>query len=160
MDFAPEDLPTDYNQLLVLTRLLIAELKDTRTLILVLRNQIAKLERIAFGRRSEKVTLELAQLRLLLGDMEGPSLRDEQDGHPAAPIVADSDDSAGDDSNTGVKRPATPRPRKPFPADAPCETIMHPVCACPDCGGTRLHKVGEDRRKVMERIPATVKIIE
>ncbi len=77
MDFATEDLPTDYNQLLVLTRLLIAELKDTKALVLILRGQIAKLERIAFGRRSEKVTLDLAQLRLLLGDLEGPSLRDD-----------------------------------------------------------------------------------
>ena len=160
MDFAPEDLPTDYNQLLVLTRLLIAELKDTKALVLILRGQIAKLERIAFGRRSEKVTLDLAQLRLLLGDLEGPSLRDDQDGHVVASVMADNDDRADNDTDTATRRPATPRPRKPFPADAPCETIMHPVCACPDCGGTRLHKVGEDRRKVMERIPATVKIIE
>lgn len=155
MDFDPEDLPTDYDQLLAFTRLLIAAMKDKEALLLVLRNQIAKLERLAFGRRSEKITLELAQLRLMLGDLEGPSLIiNEPDGTLSADDTAVKDmASAGVD----VKRPGTPRPRKPLPE--PTETIVHPLCACPECGSSRLHKVGEDRRLIVERVPAIHKII-
>ncbi len=159
MDFDPEDLPTDYDQLVALTRALIAAIRDKEALVLLLRHQIAGLERLAFGRRSEKVTLELAQLRLMLGDLEGPSLEAEV-VELAASSASDANPVANghDDVTAGVKRPGTPRPRKPLPA--PDEVIMHPVCTCPECGGRRLHKVGEDRRRIVERVPAVVKVIE
>lgn len=159
MDFDPEDLPTDYNQLLALARMLIATIRDNEAMVLLLRHQIAKLERLAFGRRSEKVTLELAQLRLALGDLEGPSLEESTVG---APVPDAGNDNPVTDKRHGAapseKRPATPRPRKPLPD--PDEVIVHPVCACPECGGRRLHKVGEDRRRIVERVPAVVKVIE
>lgn len=159
MDFDPEDLPTDYDQLLALTRMLISVIKDKEALVLLLQHQIARLERLAFGRRSEKATLELAQLRLMLGDLERPSL-DEDDVTDGASCVGNDNFDANerDDTKLGEKRPATPRPRKHLPE--PSEVVVHPVCNCPECGSHRLHKVGEDRRRIVERVPAVVKVIE
>lgn len=160
MIFDHENLPADYEGLLVLTHTLIDVLKDRDAIVLLLRSQIAKLERIAFGRRSEKVTIDLAQLRLMLGDLEGPSLHDGTGTDVPAAGNDDARSGHADGASTGTKRPATPRPRKPLSEHLPHEMVIHPVCACPECGSKRLHKVGEDRRKVVERIPATLKIIE
>lgn len=74
--------------------------------------------------------------------------------------IDDAKSGNADGASIDTERPATPRPRKPFPEHLPHETFIHPVCACPECGNRRLHKVGEDRRKVLERIPATLKVIE
>lgn len=103
---------------------------------------IAKLQRMIFGKKSEKVTHEIEQLELKLEELES---------HESERIAA---------------RPAshpTPRPRstrRPLPEHLPREVHTHLPTeeACPDCGGA-LHKLGEDVSEILERVPATYKVI-
>jgi transposase len=103
---------------------------------------IAKLQRMIFGRKSEKVTHEIEQLELK---------REEVESHASERIAA---------------RPAShPSPRakstrQPLPEHLPREVHTHLPAeeACPDCGGA-LHKLGEDISEILERVPATYKVI-
>jgi len=103
---------------------------------------IAKLQRMIFGKKSEKVTHEIEQLELKLEELES---------HESERIAA---------------RPAshpTPSPRstrRPLPEHLPREVHTHLPTeeACPDCGSA-LHKLGEDVSEILERIPATYKVI-
>jgi transposase len=51
--------------------------------------------------------------------------------------------------------------RKPFPEHLPRERIVIPApCSCPDCGGTRLSKLGEDVTETLEMIPGAWKVVQ
>lgn len=102
--------------------------------------QLAVLRRARFGRRSEKLDQQLAQLELLLEEL--------QSTHAAA--------SADRPPKPGVKRPA----RKPLPDHLPRETQTHApkATACPACGGM-LKPLGEDVTEVLEYVPASFKVI-
>ncbi len=118
-----------------------AELTGAKLLIEQLKSQLAVLRRMQFGRSSEKLTAEIQQLELLLGDLE------EGEAERTAPTTATAGIS---------QRPA----RKPLPDHLPREDVVHhPGDACPCCGGARLSKLGEDVTEVLERIPARLKVI-
>jgi transposase len=47
-----------------------------------------------------------------------------------------------------------------LPAHLPRERVVHePACACPACGGTRLTRLGEDEREVLEYVPSYFKVV-
>lgn len=101
---------------------------------------IAKLRRMIFGTSSEKVSREIEQLELKLEELET-----EQAERVTASTSA----------------PAKAKPvRRPLPEHLPREVHTHlpPEDACPDCGG-RLCKLGEDVSEILERVPATYKVI-
>ncbi len=51
--------------------------------------------------------------------------------------------------------------KKPFPAHLPRERVVIPgPAACPCCGGTNLHKLGEDITETLEVIPRSWKVIQ
>ena len=103
---------------------------------------IAKLRRMIFGTRSEKVSREIEQLELKLEELE--TQRAER-------VTASTETSA----------PAKARPvRRPLPEHLPREVHTHlpGEDACPDCGG-QLRKLGEDVSEILERVPATYKVI-
>lgn len=159
MDIDPDDLPTDPVAQRVLIHMLLNAMGDYRQLVLTLKTQISRLERIAFGRRSEKVRLGLIQFKLMLGDLEQPALMNNDDA--SGPACASNDNAVANDAGDASERAlATPRPRKPWPNNLPRETVTHAICACPECGSGRLHKVGKERREIIERVPATLKVIE
>lgn len=103
---------------------------------------IAKLQRMIFGTKSEKVTREIEQLELKLEELEtGQAER----------------------VSAATKAEAPPRnkpTRRPLPAHLPREVHTHLPAeeACPDCGG-ELRKLGEDVSEILERIPASYKVI-
>ena len=102
---------------------------------------IAKLRRMIFGTRSEKVSREIEQLELKLEELET---------HEAERVTAIT-------ANT----PAKAKPiRRPLPEHLPREMHTHLPAedACPDCGGL-LRKLGEDVSEILERMPATYKVI-
>lgn len=103
---------------------------------------IAKLRRMIFGTRSEKVSREIEQLELKLEELET---------HEAERVTA------AITANT----PAKAKPiRRPLPEHLPREMHTHLPAedACPDCGG-ELRKLGEDVSEILERVPATYKVI-
>jgi transposase len=106
---------------------------------------IAKLRRMQFGRRSEKVQQQIEQLELRLEDLE------------AKQAAGQAKSESGSASNLLIaSRPA----RRPLPEHLPRETHRHEPTerVCPDCGG-QLHRLGEDISEMLEYVPARFKVI-
>ncbi|MDN3564330.1 transposase, partial [Paeniroseomonas aquatica] len=98
-----------------------ALLLNSRLEIEKLKVQLARARREQYGQSSERLTAEIGQLEMLIGDLE-----ENQAQAAAAAKVAPT-------------TPAKPRQqpvRKPLPAHLPRETVLHePVLAC-RCGCT------------------------
>lgn len=105
---------------------------------------IAKLRRMQFGRKSEKLERQIEQLELRL---EALQMNDAETVAALPKPMANVE---------GVARPA----RRPLPVHLPREVRTHlpKQEACPDCGGA-LRKLGEDVSEVLERIPARLYVI-
>jgi transposase len=101
---------------------------------------IAKLQRLQFGRHSEKLDHEIEQLELRLEELQVSAV-------PAT-------------SNT-LHKSAGPAPvRRPLPEHLPRTRIEHtPACACPDCGAA-MRKIGEDVAEVLDYVPARFRVIQ
>jgi transposase len=121
-----------------------ARLVSRETEIEHLRLLILKLRRMQFGRKSEKLGTQIAQLELQLEDLE--AARSESAAAPSA--------DAG--SAPSRRKPV----RRPLPEHLAREvqTEMPPDTACPACGGA-LHKLGEDVSEILEYVPAQFKVI-
>jgi transposase len=103
---------------------------------------IVKLRRMVFGTKSEKVTREIDQLELKLEELEN---------NQAQRVAA----------ATTATTPAKTKPkRRPLPEHLPREVHTHLPTehSCPDCGG-ELRKLGEDVSEILERVPASYKVI-
>jgi transposase len=106
---------------------------------------IAKLRRMQFGRKSEKVERQIEQLELKLEDLE--AIRAEAARPPA--IEPSSSQPA-----------SSPKKRSALPDHLPREIQTHQPeqHSCPECGGT-LKKLGEDVSEILEWVPASFKVI-
>jgi transposase len=110
---------------------------------------VAKLRRMQFGRRSEKVTRQIEQLELKLEELEVNR----------AEVTAPSEsETPAEDASSPAKVPD--RRRRPLPDHLPRKVHTHKpvVDNCPDCGGA-LKKLGEDASEVLEYIPASFVVI-
>jgi transposase len=107
---------------------------------------IAKLRRMEFGRKSEKLDWEIEQLELKLDELEAS--RAEQAAACRSPLAAS-------DVNRAKKRA-----RQPLPAHLPREThkILPKQETCPDCSGA-LKFLGEDVSEILEYVPEHFKVI-
>ena len=127
-----------------------AEMSSHAAEIERLRFLIARLQRLQFGRKSEKVERQIQQLELQLEDLEtGNAEKRQQTENSLAPAAAAVFAAA-------VRKPA----RRPLPEHLPREVELHePQHAdCPTCGG-QLSKLGEDVSEVLEYVPARFKVI-
>jgi transposase len=123
------------------------EVIEARLMIEKLKLQIARLRRIQFGRRSERHDAQVAQLELLVEELE-TSL--------AGATSAAAADSSAEGSQTSPRMPPV---RRPPPVHLPRENVVHAAaCTCPDCGG-ELKKIGEDVSEQLEFIPEHFKVI-
>lgn len=111
---------------------------------------IARLRRLQFGRKSEKIQREIEQLELQLEDLEeGSAEKKQRAGNtlpaPAAAIFA-----------SVTEKPA----RRALPEHLPRQTEIHQPeqKSCPGCGG-ELRKLGEDVSEMLEYVPARFKVI-
>lgn len=115
-----------------------------------LRSIIARLRRLQFGRKSEKIQREIEQLELQLEELEaGSAEKREQTEKALAPAAA------------AVFAAATRKPaRRPLPDHLPREVALHEPeqKGCPACGGS-LSKLGEDVSEMLEYVPARFKVI-
>jgi len=119
-------------------------------LVQALRLRIAKLQKLAFGKSSEKIEREIEQLELALEDLLVAVAEDDEapiDEGPSEPSLETSD------APTLRRRPrvsdATPRERRE----------LDPGACCPDCGGD-LRVVGEDVSELLDMIAAQMKVIQ
>src|SRR6201995_1812930 len=102
---------------------------------------IAKLRRMMFGTKSEKITREIEQLELKLEELEARQAERER--------------------ATSTDTPAKNKPtRRPLPEHLPREVHTHlpDKVACIQCGG-ELRKLGEDVSEMLEYVPASFKVI-
>jgi transposase len=142
------DLPDDIDALKALlieqdatVRALQESLVSSTVEIEQLKLLIAKLKRMQFGRKSEKLDRQIEQLELKLEDLQ-----------------ADEGESATQ-AQRNARLPRKPSTRKPLPAHLPREEHVYPTAdACPDCGGS-LRQLGEDVSEQLEFIPASFKVI-
>lgn len=103
---------------------------------------IAKLRRMQFGRKSEKLDRQIEQLELRLEDLQ-----------------ADEGQTSSHAQRQG--RPfRAPAQKKPLPPHLPREEQVHAPAeeACPSCGGALKH-LGEDVSEQLEYVPARFKVI-
>jgi transposase len=112
---------------------------------------LAKLQRVQFGRKSEKLQRQIEQLELRLEDLEqAQEVESEpaQEGQPAQPAR---------DAVSGQKKTAR---RRPLPSHLPRVTRTHQPKeqACPGCGG-KLRPLGEDVSEMLEYVPAHFHVI-
>ena len=132
-------------------------------LVQALRLRIAKLQKLAFGKSSEKIEREIAQLELALEDLLVAVAEDDD-----APIDEGQDEPAVDEPSAPAlrRRPrvsdATPRERRE----------LDPGTCCPDCGGDlrvppkadhtmrTSGAVGEDVSELLDMIAAQMKVIQ
>lgn len=100
---------------------------------------IAKLKRLQFGRRSEKLDHEIEQLELRLEELQALSVPT-----PGAKLLTQE---------------KTPPVRRQLPEHLPREQRVHePACHCPDCG-VAMRKIGEDLSEVLDYVPGRFKVI-
>lgn len=146
-------LPTDALRALILAQH--AELLTTHEQLLSREREIehltlllAKLHRMQFGRKSEKLQRQIEQLELRLEELE--SNRSEKE--PSAPELAPVPASA----IPTVAKPA----RRALPDHLPRDTRTHTPkeTVCPQCQG-ELRKLGEDVAEMLEYVPASFRVI-
>lgn len=120
-----------------------AELAARDLLIETLRVQIARLKRMQFGKSSEKLDREIAQLELALEELE------------AEAATADQRRT----SSTKVERPS---PVRSLPAHLPREEVVHEpasgICTCPSCGGA-LRPLGADADEMLDVLPVSWRVV-
>jgi len=107
---------------------------------------LAKLHRMQFGRKSEKLSLQIEQLELRLEELQADCGERPIQADPAPTTV-------------GAHFPAKPS-RRALPDHLPRETrtYMPKEVVCPDCQG-ELRKLSEDVSEVLEYVPEQIKVI-
>src|ERR1700684_4469971 len=108
---------------------------------------IAKLRRMQFGRKSEKLDRQIEQLELRLDELQTTHAENTAASH--TPAVA-----------APIANVAAKSARKPLPEHLPREVRKYSPKqeACPDCGGELQH-LGEDVSEILEYVPARFKVI-
>jgi transposase len=109
---------------------------------------LAKLHRMQFGRKSEKLQRQIEQLELRLEELESHRSEKECNAAEPTPVIASS-------------TPAAVKPtRRALPDHLPRQTRRHEPkeTVCPQCQGG-LRKLGEDVSEMLEYVPASFVVI-
>ncbi|HEV3116057.1 MAG TPA: IS66 family transposase [Gemmataceae bacterium] len=154
MSLATADLPTDLEALRAFALACQAELKAAELSVQLraleiekLKFQIAKLRRMQFGRSSERITRQIAQLEFQLEELETGEAED----------IA----RAGSEDRPAPIRGKTKR--KPLPEHLPRQEIVHEpeddgASTCPDCGAG-MARLGENVTEVLDYVPGRFQVI-
>src|SRR5271167_3946288 len=138
-------LPADALRALILAQheQLISREREIEHLQLLL----AKLQRMQFGRKSEKLERQIEQLELRLEELESKRSEQEPNAPAPAPVIA---------SSTPITKPT----RRALPDHLPRQTCRHEPkqTVCPQCQG-ELRKLGEDVSEMLEYVPASFVVI-
>lgn len=103
-----------------------------------------KLRRMLFGRKSEKLSIQLDQLELQLEEMEAIDA-----ALASVPVCDEQTDKSG----------STPA-RKPLPEHLPRQIVTHEPkeSCCPECGGDLRH-FGDDVSEQLDYVPESFRVI-
>jgi transposase len=145
---AAADLPDDVETLKGLVRDHRAKIEAAEALLISqklelekLRFEIALLKRLNFGRSSEKLDTQIAQMQLSLEDLEATLAGMPERVRPVP------------------KEPLVKPVRRPIPPQFPREEVVHEApCQCPACGGA-LRPLGEDVSEMLEYVPGRYQVI-
>jgi transposase len=139
-------LPADALRALILTQheQLISREREIEHLQLLL----AKLHRMQFGRKSEKLQRQIEQLELRLEELESHRSEKECNAAEPASVIASSTPTA------------TKPTRRALPDHLPRQTRRHEPkeTVCPQCQG-ELRRLGEDVSEMLEYVPASFVVI-
>jgi transposase len=134
-----------------------AEVLHLRAFAEKLKLQIAVMKRLRFGRSSEKMDQEIAQLELIVEDLETTAAAHE---HAAAAKLKTPPQD--DPAEKQAKKPA----RNPLPEHLERDTVtIEPeghssgACPCPECGKSQWRSLGEDVTEHLELIPEHFKVV-
>jgi transposase len=159
MSLATAELPTDPDALRAFALACQGELKAAelavqyKTLeIEKLKFQLAKLRRMQFGRSSERINRQIAQLELRLEELESAAAEDDAKAEAQIP----------DPAAAATRKRNKPK-RKPLPDHLPREEVVHQpagdgACTCPECG-RGMSKLGEDVTEVLDYVPGHFQVI-
>ncbi len=132
---------------------LLAELHDKSQLIDKLTHELALFRRYLYGRRSERLELDPAQLLLEFASW----LKAMQAAPPAAAVEPTVP------APTSSARPRAGHGRRPLPATLPRRRVEHALpdeqCTCAACGA-RLVKIGEETSEQLDYQPASLFVTE
>jgi transposase len=142
MVFDPASLPRDPDRL-------IAIIIDLRERNENLQGQVAALQRVVFGPRSEKLAVDPAQLELMLPDVEFASIMPAANDDDPGPAIAASH----------AARPKAARNIGALPKHLPrCETVIEPDSKTCPCCQLAMHLIGEDVTEQLDVIPAILQV--
>jgi transposase len=160
MSLATAELPTDLLSLRAFALACQDELKAAELAVQYkaleiekLKFQIAKLRRMQFGRSSERVDRQIAQLELRLEELEAGMAEDA--------TRAEAKVEAAEPA-TAIRERSKPK-RRPLPDHLPRQEVVHQpaddgACTCPDCG-RGMAKLGEDVTEVLDYVPGHFQVI-
>lgn len=124
---------------------------------------LLKLQRMQFGRRSEKLNTQIEQLTLKLEELEADAAKPADattgdDAEAASSDSANSAEAAPDKAASEQASPARQRSKLPGHLLRKTKTVAPKGSACPDCG-KKLRKLGEDISEWLEYIPARFEVV-
>jgi len=147
MTIATENLPDDIAALKQIIAGMARDARVAQTEIAKLKFQLARYRRAEFGRSSEKLARDIAQLELAIETVETDQAERLAAKPPAVAALVEAAAEA--------QKPA----RRPLPEHLPREEVVHPApCVCPSCGGV-LRKIGEDVTETLDYVPGRFKVI-
>jgi transposase len=108
---------------------------------------IAKLRRMQFGRKSEKLDRQIEQLELRLDELQATQAENTAASYTPAVVAP-------------VASVAVKPARRPLPEHLPREVrrYLPKQAVCPDCGGELKH-LGEDVSEILEYVPERFEVI-
>jgi len=112
-----------------------------------LKNQLALLKAKRFGKSSEKLDKQIADLELQI---------EEEEENNCNKVIKDNLEE-----ESGNKKEKNKPKRKPLPPHLPREEkIINPDPICPECGGEDFHKISDDISETLDYVPASFKVLK
>jgi transposase len=148
------DLPNDVDHLKRLVLEHRSRVQAQQLEIERLKIQLSRLRRWKFGRSSEQMDLEIAQIEMTLQALQATAPPPAPPAAPEAPAT----------TKAAVVRKRQHPVRRALPDHLPRETIIHVApsvqngCTCAECGG-KLRKLDQDVAEMLEFVPGYFKVI-
>ena len=153
MALDPAELPDDVASLKAMLIAAALKVEDLDAEIETLKLTIAKLQHDAHGKSSERTSVLMKQLELQLGDLVERRAQEKV-----------ADEIAAAQSTTTAAKPEPKQRQKParraIDPKLPRERRLEPSPTAYPCCGGKLRKLGEDVTEMMERVPASWKVIQ
>lgn len=139
-----KNLPSD-------PKLLQQIIADLLTENLSLKNQLALLKAKRFGKSSEKLDKQIADLELKI---------EEEEENNCSKVIDDSLEESELNKGDNKKEEKNKPKRNSLPPHLPREEkIISPEPICPKCGSDDLRKISDDISETLDYIPASFKVI-